>query len=72
MSVKRQLLIDVELESVGQRDQTERWNGKLEVTRQPDGRVRIGKQTQSGFQALSFEFNDLNEALAATPGETDA
>lgn len=64
MSIERRTRIDVELESVGQFDRTQRWRGKLDVTLEFDGRVRIGKPTQAGFQALLFNAEDLIEAIS--------
>jgi hypothetical protein len=65
MSVERTVRIDAEIESVGQFDRTERWRGKLDITRQADGRFRIGQPTQAGFEALVVDWDDLTEAVAA-------
>lgn len=64
MSVVRRVQIDAEVESVGQFDRTETWVGRLQVTREDDGRVRIGKPTQAGFQAIVFDLDDLREAVS--------
>lgn len=72
MSVQRSIHIDAELSSVGQFDRTERWRGKLEVTQEADGRVRIGQPTQSGFEAITIDWNDLTEAVRALDGRLDA
>lgn len=61
MSIRRTVKVDAEVESVGQFDRIERWKGELEVTRNGE-RVRVGQPTQSGFSALTVEWNDLQEA----------
>lgn len=70
MSVQRSIHIDVELASVGQRNQIETWIGRLEVTREC-GRVRIGKPTQSGFQSIAVDWDDLTEAVKMLDQEED-
>lgn len=65
LSDERTVRIDAEIESVGQFDRTERWRGKLDITREADGRVRIGEPSQSGFAALMVDWDDLKEAVAA-------
>lgn len=63
MAVTRSVEIDAELSSVGQFDRIERWHGRLQVTREQDGRVRIGKPTQSGFGAIVLAWDDLTRAV---------
>jgi hypothetical protein len=63
VTVERKVSIDAEIESVGQFDRTERWRGKLEVSREPDGRIRVGQPTQAGFAALVVGWDDLIEAV---------
>jgi hypothetical protein len=43
-------------------------HGKLEVTRNADGRVRIGQPTQGGFAALTVAWGDLVEAVDGLAG----
>lgn len=64
MAVERIAAIDVEVTSIGQRDQSETWTGALKVEQLDDGRVLLGSATQSGFESIAFELDDLQRALA--------
>lgn len=65
MAVIKSVKISAELESVGQFDRIERWHGELDVTRAPNGRVRIGQASQSGFAGITVDWDDLFEAVEA-------
>lgn len=65
MGVQRSVRIDAEVVSVGQFDRTERWKSDLAIERLTGGRVRVGNPTQSGFEAIIFDFDDLVEAVQA-------
>lgn len=66
MNDERTVRIDAviaEIESVGQFDRTEKWRGKLEISRDKDGRLRISHPTQAGFAALVVSWDDLAAAV---------
>jgi hypothetical protein len=63
MSVERAVRIDAEIASIGQFDRTQTWKGKVAVERLPDGRVRVGNPTQSGFETITFSLDDLRQAV---------
>jgi hypothetical protein len=70
VSVERSVHIDVEIERVGQFDRMEHWRGKLEVSREKDGRVRLGRPTQAGFAAIVFDWDNMIQAIDGLPHDS--
>lgn len=66
MSVRRSVHIDAEIATVGQFDRTETWKGTVAIERLPDRRVRIGNPTQSGFESIIVDWDDLASAVRDT------